>query len=133
MRRISHILSGYVFAFFGAAIVIAGIPRRLFAKEIDFDPPGHDLQGELGLPGDPQGDGLDIVLNFINWALGLLGLVAVIYIIIGGYMYLTSGGNEERVDKAKMYIKNAVIGLVVVLLSWAIAFFAFETILNEAS
>lgn len=109
------------------------MPRRFLAEELNFNPPGYnDLGGELGLPGDENTDLVVITVNFVKWTLGLLGLVAVIFIIIGGYMYMTAGGNEEKVDKAKQYIKNALIGLVIVLLSWAIAYFTFNTILNEA-
>ncbi len=63
------------------------------------------------------------VVNIIQWVLGFLGLVAVIMILIGGFQWLTSGGNEEKVAQAKKVISAAVIGLIVVLLAWAIVIF----------
>jgi type IV secretory pathway VirB2 component (pilin) len=59
----------------------------------------------------------------IGWALGSLGLIAVILIIYGGFMWLTAAGNEERISKAKQIISAAIIGLVIILLAAAIVYF----------
>lgn len=124
----------YFYLLLGFLTLLWSAPRRFLAEELNFNPPGYnDLGGDLGLPGDQNTDLVDMTINFIKWALGFLGLVAVIFITIGGYMYMTSGGNEEKVEKAKQYLKNALIGLIIVLLSWAIAYFTFNTILNEAT
>ena len=63
------------------------------------------------------------VVNVVQWVLGFLGLVAVIMILIGGFQWMTAGGNEEKVAGAKKVISAAVIGLIVVLLAWAIVIF----------
>lgn len=65
-----------------------------------------------------------IIVNVVNVALGFLGIVAVIILMYGGYLWMTSGGNQERVDSAKKTIRNAVIGLLIIIASWAIVFFA---------
>ncbi|MBI5467402.1 MAG: hypothetical protein HY975_04300 [Candidatus Kerfeldbacteria bacterium] len=70
------------------------------------------------------------VINILNLALGLLALVAVVMIIIGGFTWLTAGGNEEKVDKAKKIISAAVIGLIIVLLAWAVVIFVARTTSN---
>ncbi len=70
------------------------------------------------------------VIKIIQWALGLLGLVAVIMILIGGFQWMTAGGNEEKVASAKKIISAAVIGLIVVLLAWAIVIFVVQTTSN---
>jgi len=69
----------------------------------------------------------DTVVNIIQWALGFLGLIAVIMILIGGFTWLTAGGNEEKVASAKKIISAAVIGLIIVLLAWAIVIFVVNT------
>src|SRR5580765_4206493 len=70
------------------------------------------------------------VINILQLVLGLLALIAVIMIIIGGFTWLTAGGNEEKVDKAKKIISAAVVGLIIVLLAWAIVIFVARTTSN---
>jgi len=64
---------------------------------------------------------INIILNFaINLILYASGTVAVLFLIVGGIRYITSLGNQERMDGAKKTIKYAVIGLLAVILSFAI-------------
>lgn len=72
----------------------------------------------------------ETIINILNWLLGIMTLVAVVMIIIGGFTWLTAGGNEEKVDKAKKIISAAVIGLIIVLLAWAIVIFVARTTAN---
>ena len=72
----------------------------------------------------------ETVINIIRWLLGFMTLIAVVFIIWGGFMWLTAGGNEERVEKAKQTITAAVIGLIVILLAWAIVIFVARTTAN---
>jgi hypothetical protein len=46
--------------------------------------------------------------------------VAVIFVVVGGYRYVTAGGDEEKIKSAKGVIFNSLIGLVIVLLALAI-------------
>ncbi|MFH0804746.1 MAG: hypothetical protein V1916_00960 [Patescibacteria group bacterium] len=66
------------------------------------------------------------VIKIVQWALGFLGLIAVIMILIGGFQWMTAGGNEEKVASAKKIISAAVIGLIIVLLAWAIVIFVIS-------
>lgn len=61
-----------------------------------------------------------IIGNFIDIAFGLAGLVALFYLIIGGYKYITSAGNPETMEMAKATLTNAIIGLVVILVSYLV-------------
>jgi amino acid transporter len=62
--------------------------------------------------------------------LGILALLAVVFVIYGGFMWLTSSGDESRIESAKKTISAAVIGLIVVLLAWAIVIFVAGTTAN---
>jgi len=84
----------------------------------------EDLSGTLDLG---SADLKDTVINIIQWALGFLGLVAVVMILIGGFQWMTAGGNEEKVASAKKIISAAVIGLIIILLAWAIVIFVVNT------
>jgi hypothetical protein len=63
------------------------------------------------------------IARIIRAFLGFLGVIAVAIIIYGGYLYMTSAGNPEKIDKAKKVLINATIGLIIILSSFAIASF----------
>jgi hypothetical protein len=54
-------------------------------------------------------------------------------IIIAGFRWMTAGGKEETVTNAKKNISNAVIGLVVILFSYAVTYFVFNILLSSGS
>lgn len=56
----------------------------------------------------------------INVVLGLLSVVFLILIIISGINWMTASGNEESITKAKTILKQAIIGLLIVISSWGI-------------
>ena len=64
----------------------------------------------------------------INVVLGVLGLLAVIVIIYGGFMYTTSAGDASKIKKAKDTIMYGVVGLVIALLAYAIVNFVVSSI-----
>ncbi|HMI09091.1 MAG TPA: pilin [Candidatus Saccharimonadales bacterium] len=61
-----------------------------------------------------------IVLNVIELMLQLVGYIAVVFIIIGGFKFLTGTGTPDTVAKARTTILNAIIGLVISIFSVAI-------------
>ena len=98
------------------------------AQGVPFDPSGK-IANTLGLP---KGDLKATVIRFIQWTLGFLSIVAVILVIYGGFTWMTAGGNEEKVTTAKKILTSAIIGLVIILLSWAIIVFVAKTVSNVA-
>lgn len=74
--------------------------------------------GGTGLPN--QRTASELILRIINILLAIAGLIAVLFLVIGGFRYITSGGNEEIAGNAKKIILNAVIGIVVIILSFVI-------------
>jgi amino acid transporter len=74
--------------------------------------------GNTQLPCETSASAL--ILRIINIALGVAGLVAVLFLVIGGFRYITSAGNEETAEQAKKIITNAIIGIVVIILSFVI-------------
>lgn len=87
-----------------------------------------DIPRELGPTFGLGTAGLEsTVIKIVQFVLGFLGLIAVIMILYGGFMWMTAGGNEEKVASAKKIISAAVIGLIVVLLAWAIVIFVVQT------
>ncbi len=62
----------------------------------------------------------EFIFGIINLLLAIVGLLSVLYIIIGGLRYVTAHGNEEQAEGAKKTILHAVIGLAIVILSFVI-------------
>lgn len=60
-----------------------------------------------------------IVLVY-QFAVGIVGLAALIMIVIGAYLYMTSHGNASQAEKGKEYITDAILGLIIVLVSYVI-------------
>jgi hypothetical protein len=70
-----------------------------------------------------------IAVNVLNFLLGIFGVLAIIMMVIGGIMYLTSAGDEDRIDTGKKIFTYAIVGAVVamaamVLVRQIAAFFA---------
>lgn len=74
------------------------------------------------------GDVRETAARLIDIALGLLGLITFGLILYGGFLYMTAGGNDEQIGTAKKYIINAIMGLVVILASFAIVQFIFKSL-----
>lgn len=86
-----------------------------------------NIGDQLGLgSASPQ----EILLRIIQLLLGLLPLIATLMLILGGFQWLTSGGNEERVEHAKRTISGAVIGIMITLGAWALVKFVLTTTIN---
>ncbi len=85
---------------------------------------GSDCSGSSFLKG---------LKNIANIILFLIGAVAVIMIIIGGFRYVVSGGDSSGVEGAKNTILYAVIGLIVAALSFAIVNFVITSISGSGS
>lgn len=62
----------------------------------------------------------DVVEQVLLFLLGFLAVLAILMIVISGIIYMTSAGDEGRIESAKKYLTYAIIGLVVALLGWVI-------------
>lgn len=74
----------------------------------------------------------DIVSQIIQLALTLLGVIFLILMIYGGYLWMTARGNEEQTTKAKNAIVAAIIGIVIVLSAYAISYFVVKKLGEKA-
>lgn len=72
-----------------------------------------------GIPGQ-NATAKSIIVGAINWSLGIAGAVAVIYLVVGAFFYITAAGDTEKLEKAKKTIRNAIIGVVILLLAGVI-------------
>ncbi|MBM3205090.1 hypothetical protein FJZ48_03895 [Candidatus Uhrbacteria bacterium] len=111
---------------FAVAVLIFGcfatVPRVAFAQNQTFGQKNVDAIAETsGL--ENANDLPTLIGNIINVALGFMGIVLLGYLLYAGFLWMTSGGEDEKVKQAKTMIRNAVIGLVLIVSSFAIANF----------
>ncbi|MFA5129712.1 MAG: IPT/TIG domain-containing protein [Patescibacteria group bacterium] len=78
----------------------------------------------------PSSDPRIIVGRLINVVLGLLAFILLILILYAGFIWMTAGGDEAKVKKAQAYIRNAIIGVIIILCSWAIARYVLTKLLE---
>lgn len=110
-----------------AAVGLSLLPFAAFAGGINT---GIDYGTATGLS---TRDVREVVARIINVAMGLLGIVAVVIILAGGFMWMIAGGSEEKVEKAKGLIFSGIIGLVIILTSFAIARFVISSLVAASS
>ncbi len=98
-------------------LVCAPITAQAFD---DIIPNLDNAAGDLA-SGEP--DLTVLIGNLVSIVLGFLGIIMVLLIIYGGYLWMTSQGDSAQVEKAKTLIKNAIIGVAIILLSYIITHF----------
>ena len=69
-----------------------------------------------------------VIQNIIKIILGFLGIITIIIILYGGFLWMTSFGEEDKIDRSKKLISAGVIGLVIVLASYAISAFVINSL-----
>jgi type IV secretory pathway VirB2 component (pilin) len=72
----------------------------------------------------------DFIINVIEVLLTVAMAIAVLFIIIGGFQYMTSAGNEGRAESGKKTLINALIGLVLIILAYVIVSVINRTLTN---
>lgn len=73
-------------------------------------------------------DLMTTINNVLNTVVGLAGLVAVIMIIYGAFLKMTSAGEEEKGSKGAKYMTNGVIGLIIVIVAGALVNYVISTV-----
>jgi hypothetical protein len=68
--------------------------------------------------------------RIINILLSILGVIFFVLLVYGGFLWMTSQGNEDKVKKAKTLITDAVIGLVIILAAYAISSFVITSLVE---
>ncbi len=92
------------------------------------------LPGQIATElGQQQQDLRITIARIIRTAMSLLGIVAVLIILYGGFKWMTSGGSDEATGDAKKIITAGVIGLVIILTAYAIASFVINSLVTATS
>lgn len=73
------------------------------------------------------------ISTIINTVLGFLGIIALVVVLLGGFKWMTSGGNDEKIKKAKGTLMAGVTGLIIVLAAYVIVGFVVDTAQNATT
>lgn len=73
------------------------------------------------------------IANLIQIALGFLGVISVVIILMGGFKWMVAGGNNDNVKEAQTLIFGGVVGLAVIVSAWAITSFVVEAIIKAVN
>ena len=107
--------------------VISAIASPALAYAATFNNPAEGFFVNLGSSNTFPG----LILFIINAALGIVGLLSIAFIIYGGFQYITSRGDEEQASAGKKTLTNAIIGLVIILLSYTIVTVIFRALTGK--
>ena len=66
---------------------------------------------------------MPMISKISSTILALVGIIAVLFLIIGGFQFITASGNPDQTGRAKSMILYAIIGLIIAILSWAVVQF----------
>lgn len=110
----------------GLLIILASISIVNFVSDaIGVDRP--EMPGDTGLF---TGELSEALTNIINAALTLVGVIALGTMVYGGFRWMTAAGSEEQVGEAKRILTAGVIGLIIIIISWAIVNFVITRVVN---
>ncbi len=124
MKKISFLITSFAYFIFSGTRVLAqsfGLDETAGAVDAY---KGQDSSGfNQAFVANKVGDIIGLVLSFV-------GVIFLILIIYGGISWMFSAGNEQKVEKAKSIIINAVIGLVIVFAAYTITSFIGNQFVN---
>ena len=131
MKKTSKFILGVALTIFGAIGILAQPTLAVKCPDGSKNSTAESLtlcNAETSSKASSEGEVKGKVNNTIKLIIGVVGLLAVVFILVGGFQMATSAGNPAKVAKAKNTILYAVIGLVVALLSYAIVDFVLDKI-----
>ncbi len=97
--------------------------QTVFAQDFGI----NEVGAEIALPTE---DPRIVAARIIRVVLGFLGIVALVIVLYGGFVWMTAAGNEERITKAKKILVNGVIGLVIIIMAFSITSFVINKLLE---
>ena len=118
---------------FAVMFTVVYMAVAALAAPVALDEPdlGLNYATNLGLASQ-NGDVRDTAVDIVKYLMTFLGIIAVVVILIGGFRWMTAGGNEDKIASAKKTITAGAIGLVVILAAFAIVTFVINQLLSAS-
>lgn len=125
MKNLTSFLKkfGLPFLAFLASFLLVNIALAAANPDVGIDQIGGGINLGATSP-------LVVAVRIIQFILSLLGIISVSLFIYAGFLWMTSGGSEEKIATAKKTILNASIGIVIILSAWGIVTFILTKLLD---
>jgi hypothetical protein len=123
MHRLTSRISKYF-------IIIAFIAAMTLPLVVSAQTTGTDAfqvtSGSFDILRAPDLDLRGAIIRVVQYLLGFLAVVVVLVILYGGFVWMTAGGDDKKIIQAKKIIRNGIIGLVIILVSFGIVTLIFN-------
>jgi len=86
-----------------------------------------------GLPKLASGDLSTSIGQVVSGVMGLIGSIMFLYLLYGGFRWMTAGGDAKGVTEAQSIIKNAVIGIAIIIFAYTLASFVIDRLASVAT
>ena len=122
--------------------LLSALDSPLAVRPAAPDNPWEQQQSVMGCDGsrsvgaafghkDETPDPRELVVNIIKIFLSFLALIFLVLIIMAGFKWMTAAGNPEQVKEAKHQLRSAIIGIIIIMFSYAITYFVTVDALEE--
>jgi len=111
-------------------ISLSLMPVLVWAQNNDPFKQAQNLSARLDLPVASKianTTPTNIIVNSIRYFLTFVGLILVVSIMYAGWQWMSSGGEAEKIDKAKGRLKYSILGLAIIVSGYAIVIFVNNT------
>ena len=128
-KRMKYVLSFAASLALATCVAMPALAQQgggLTADDLGVNAVGSTLKLSNGDPRAAAG-------KLIMVALGFLGIISVVVVLIGGFKYMVSGGSTEKTDEARKYIISGIIGLAIILSAWAVTTYVITNLLKATS
>ncbi len=106
-----------------------------------FDPSNGNALSGIEATGLGNGQGpatagaqLPILIGrIIRTLLGLLGIIFLVLMVYAGFLWMTARGESDPIDKAKEIIKQAIIGIIIIFLAYALTGFIINAVIRATT
>ncbi len=123
MRLIPFLILGYLVSLSPVSAATGVAPTRSINTS-KMDAQDQAMANAAGIGGATS---LSFIISVIIQAvLGFLGIIFLVLTIMAGFKWMTAGGNEDEIKKAKQTLTNSVIGLIIVLAAYTITYSVFK-------
>ncbi len=126
MNRLTKIASGAIASIGTVVLPAIALAQTPFERSQQYT---NSIAASAGITGTP--DLPTIIGNIINIVLGFMGIILLCIILWAGFLWMTAGGDGKKTELAMNLIKNAVIGLIIIVAAFAISNFVMTQIVQR--